>query len=65
MRDPVRAVVRDAMCPAWLDDVRPVLLGAKRDAVHPAPNGAYTQPVGLGSPAILQAPFAGPLGNIS
>ncbi len=25
----------------------------------------YTQPVGLGSPATLQAPAAGPLGNIS
>lgn len=57
MRDPVRAVVRDAVSPVSLD--------AKRDAVHPVPNGAYTQPVGLGSPAILQAPFAGPLGNIS
>ena len=28
-------------------------------------NALYTQPVGFGRPAILQAPFAGPDGNNS
>ena len=30
-----------------------------------APCASQTQPVGLGSPATLQAPLAGPLGNRS
>ena len=41
----------------------PFFLGKR--SVFPVPPEGYTQPVGLGSPAILQAPLPGPEGNSS